>query len=93
MPSTVSSLQILVMFCLTQALDYKLNPWNFELGQIILPFSFYLFYAYGCFATCMSVYHMGTQKRSSDSLGLELQMVVSRRVYTGNEPRCFGEPG
>lgn len=45
-----------------------------------------LFYEYGCFVCCMSVYHMCAwypqigQRKGSDTLGMELQMVVSHHV-------------
>lgn len=54
------------------------------------------------FSVCMSVLHacmyvctmfmLGThesQKKALDSLGLELQLVVSYYVSAGNEPRSF----
>ena len=48
------------------------------------PFKrFVYFYVYGYFA-CMSVYACGGQKRASDPWELELQMVVTYLVGTGN---------
>lgn len=54
-------------------------------------------YDYGCF-TCMYVCvlhvdstHKG-QKRASDPLGLELQMLVSYRVLLGLRPRSSAKP-